>query len=146
MQETQVQSLGQEDPLEKCMATHSSILAWEIPWAEETGGLQSTGSQKSWCNWAGNQVLSGFSSASSFRVREGIDLLEEAQLCRAQAKEHSTCQSHANATCSLFFPDQTVWSVHIHVSKASGETAGVTSVCRFLARTALPKSDILKDF
>ena len=39
MQETQVQSLGQEDPLEKCMATHSSILAWEIPWAEETGGL-----------------------------------------------------------------------------------------------------------
>ena len=47
MQETQVQSLGQEDPLEKGMATHSSILAWEIPWAEETGGLQSTGSQKS---------------------------------------------------------------------------------------------------
>ena len=39
MQETQVQSLGQEDPLEKGMATHSSILAWEIPWAEETGGL-----------------------------------------------------------------------------------------------------------
>ena len=46
MQETQVQSLGQEDPLEKCMATHSSILAWEIPWAEETGGLQSTGVTK----------------------------------------------------------------------------------------------------
>jgi len=41
MQETQVQSLGQEDPLEKGMATHSSILAWRIPWAEEPGGLQS---------------------------------------------------------------------------------------------------------
>ena len=41
MQETQVQFLGQEDPLEKEMATHSSILAWEIPWTEETGGLQS---------------------------------------------------------------------------------------------------------
>ena len=39
MQETQVQSLGQEDPLEKGMATHSSILAWRIPWAEEPGGL-----------------------------------------------------------------------------------------------------------
>ena len=39
MQETQVQSLGQEDPLEKEMATHSSILAWEIPWTEEAGGL-----------------------------------------------------------------------------------------------------------
>ena len=39
MQETQVQSLGQEDPLEKEMATHSSILAWKIPWTEESGGL-----------------------------------------------------------------------------------------------------------
>ena len=42
-----VQSLHQEDPLEKGMATHSGILAWEIPWAEEPGGLQSKGSQKS---------------------------------------------------------------------------------------------------
>ena len=39
MQETQVRSLGQEDPLEKEMAIHSSILAWEIPWTEEPGGL-----------------------------------------------------------------------------------------------------------
>ena len=46
VQETWVQSLGWEDPLEKEMATHSSILAWEIPWTEEPGGLQSTGSQK----------------------------------------------------------------------------------------------------
>ena len=46
MQETWVQSLGWEDPLEKEMATHSSILAWEIPWMEEPGGLQSTGSQR----------------------------------------------------------------------------------------------------
>ena len=42
--ETRVQSLGQEDPLEKGMATHSSILAWEIPSTEEPGGLQSLGS------------------------------------------------------------------------------------------------------
>ena len=42
MQETQVPSLGQEEPLEKGMATHSSILAWRIPWTEEPGGLQST--------------------------------------------------------------------------------------------------------
>ena len=41
-----VQSLGQEDLLEKEMATHSSILAWEIPWTEEPGGLQSMGSQR----------------------------------------------------------------------------------------------------
>ena len=48
VQETQVQSLDREDSLEKKMATHSSILAWEIPWMEEPGGLQSMGSQKSW--------------------------------------------------------------------------------------------------
>jgi len=46
MQVTWVRSLGQEDPLEKEMATHFSILAWEIPWAEESSGLQSTGSQR----------------------------------------------------------------------------------------------------
>ena len=46
MQETRVQSLGWEDPLEKEMAAHSSILAWEIPWTEEPGGLQSMGSQR----------------------------------------------------------------------------------------------------
>ena len=45
-QETQVQSLGQEDPLEKRMATPSSILAWRIPWTEEPGGLQSMGLQR----------------------------------------------------------------------------------------------------
>ena len=46
MQETPVQSLGWEDPREKGMATHSSILAWEIPQKEEPGGLQSIGSQR----------------------------------------------------------------------------------------------------
>ena len=47
MRETWVRSPGWEDPLEKEMATHSSSLAWRIPWAEEPGGLQSMGSQKS---------------------------------------------------------------------------------------------------
>ena len=45
-QEIWVQSLGQEDPLEKELATHSGILAWRIPWTQEPGGLQSRGSQK----------------------------------------------------------------------------------------------------
>ena len=48
MQETGVQSLGREDPLEEGKATHSSILAWRLPWTEEPGGLQSMGSQRSW--------------------------------------------------------------------------------------------------
>ena len=46
MQEPQVQSLGQGDPLEEGVAAHSSILAWRIPWTEEPGGLQSTGLQR----------------------------------------------------------------------------------------------------
>ena len=46
MQQTQVQSLGQEDALEKEMATHPRILAWRIPWTEEPGGLQSVGSKR----------------------------------------------------------------------------------------------------
>ena len=46
VQETRVQSMGQEDPLEKGMATHASILAWKIPWTEEPGGLQPMGFQR----------------------------------------------------------------------------------------------------
>ena len=55
MQETCVRSLGQEDPLEKQMATHSNILAGETPWTEKTGGLQSTGLQRVGNNWATKQ-------------------------------------------------------------------------------------------
>ena len=58
MQETQVQSLGQEDLLEKEIATHSSILAWKIPWTEEPGWLQSTGWQRVGHDWATSLSLS----------------------------------------------------------------------------------------
>ena len=51
MQETRVQSLSQEDPLEKEMSIHSSILAWRIPWTEEPGGLQSMGLQRVGHDW-----------------------------------------------------------------------------------------------
>ena len=52
--ETQVQSLGREDPLEKGMAIHSSILDWRIPWTEESGGLQSMGLQRVGHDWVPN--------------------------------------------------------------------------------------------
>ena len=52
MSETWVRSLGWKDPLEKEMATYSSIIAWRIPWTEEPGGLQSTGPQRVGHNWA----------------------------------------------------------------------------------------------
>ena len=59
MQETRAQSLGREDPLEESMATLSSILAWEIPWREDPGGLQSTGSQKAGLDLAHMYMNSG---------------------------------------------------------------------------------------
>ena len=70
MQKTWVWSLGREDPLEKEMATHSSILAWEIPWTEEPGGLQSTGSQKSLTR------LSNFPFTFIFTYTPDIEQLE----------------------------------------------------------------------
>ena len=57
MRETRVWSLGREDPLEKEMATHSSIHAWKIPWTEEPGGLWSMGSQKVGHDWATSLLL-----------------------------------------------------------------------------------------
>ena len=57
MWETQVRSLGQEDPLEEEMTSHSSIPAWRIPWTEEPGGLQSVGSQRVGHDWATNSIL-----------------------------------------------------------------------------------------
>ena len=56
MQEMLIWSLGQEDSLEKGMETHSSIIAWRIPWTEETGGLRSIGSQKVGHNWAQHNI------------------------------------------------------------------------------------------
>ena len=56
MQETRVQSLDWKDPLEKKMATHSSILAWEIPWMEESGRLKSMGSQRVGHDWVTNTL------------------------------------------------------------------------------------------
>ena len=61
--ETWVRSLGWEDPLEKEMANYSNILAWEIPWTEEPGGLQSTGSQ----SWA---RLSNFTFTFTFKIHK----------------------------------------------------------------------------
>ena len=60
MQEMQVQSLGQEDSTEEEMATHCSILAWEIPWTEEPGGLQSMGSLRVGHDWATSLSLFTF--------------------------------------------------------------------------------------
>ena len=72
MQETWIPSLDGEDPLKKEMSTYSNILAWEIPWTEETGGLQSTGSQRVW------QDLATRRSADRIRLLnpKGLSLTE----------------------------------------------------------------------
>ena len=68
MQETQVWSLGREDPLEKETATHSSTLAYKIPWMEEPGGLQSLGSQRAGHDWVTSLSLSVMSSLVNYSM------------------------------------------------------------------------------
>jgi len=83
MQETRVQCLGWEDPLEKEMATHSSFLAWKIPWTEEPGRLQSMGSQRVRHNWATSLSLFIarkvvlWSGLYVFRMRKNVTLVVE---------------------------------------------------------------------
>ena len=90
MTETWVQSLGQEDPLEKKKATHSSTLAWRIPWTEKPGRLQSIGSQRVGHDWATSLSLSlffwklyscGFTFKSLFWVNFCIWWEEKIQIC-----------------------------------------------------------------
>ena len=75
MQETQIQSLGLQNPPEKEMATHSGILAWEMPWIEEPGGLQSTGLQRDGHYWHLTYCMSG------------IDLKLTPSVCRQGPQE-----------------------------------------------------------
>ena len=87
VQETCVRSLGQEDPLEKGMATHSSILAWKIPWTEEAGGLQSTG-RKSWTRLSTQHTIVSWVTGAGkqregTRGTEACDGSVAARLCRA---------------------------------------------------------------
>ena len=78
-QETRVRSLGGEVPLEEEIATHSSALAWRIPWTEERGGLQSMGSQRAEHNWAGARWWCGFWNLSSPTETEPGALAVKAQ-------------------------------------------------------------------
>ena len=95
-QETQVQSLGGEDPLEKEMATHCSVLAWEIPWAEEPGGLQSMELQKS-CTWLSDWTTwrksGGGGKISSPDKTEVWDGRETSRSAVRQAGRHGTWSS-----------------------------------------------------
>ena len=69
MQEIRIRFLGQEDPLEKRMATHSSTLAWRIPWTKETGGLQSTVSQRIRHDWVTTTMAESTEELKSFLMK-----------------------------------------------------------------------------
>ena len=84
MQETWVWSLGWEDPLERGMATHSSVLAWRIPWTQEPGGLQSTGSHRLGHGWAPFTFLVGWGLRTQHRV-PGAGALPLAKVMRKEA-------------------------------------------------------------
>ena len=100
-QETRVQSLDQKDPLKKEMATHSSILAWRIPWREEPGGLQSMRSRKrvrhslEWCGCMGEYSVV---SNSLQQQQKGIHLPMQGIEVQSLVSEGSTCH---RATCAI---------------------------------------------
>ena len=105
MQETQFQSLGWEDPLEKEMATNSSILAWRIPWTEEPGELQSMGSQRVGHNWVTN-TLNFLSNKKTFF--SGCFQLSFMNPCKAHLIR--MYQSIFNSSPSTFSPVRICWS------------------------------------
>ena len=89
MWETWVRSLSREDPLEKEMATHSSILAWRIPWTEEPGGLSSTGSQRVGHDWATSFIFifiqdhhSSLIFESLYRSHSNLELCCRTLVCK----------------------------------------------------------------
>ena len=85
MQETRVWFLGQEDPLEKGMATHSSVLAWRIPWTEEPSMLQSKGSQRVRRDWTTN-IFSGRNTVHNVESLQSLG----GRLWRSWDKRHSS--------------------------------------------------------
>ena len=89
MQETLVWSLGWEDPLEKKMATHSSILAWIIPWTEEPGGLQSMRSKRVKHDWATNSLTYPLEFFSKHSLSIVLFFLSSIEKYRSTYKSHS---------------------------------------------------------
>ena len=92
MLETQVQSLGQEAPLEKEMATHSSTLAWKTPWMEKLGRLQSKGSQRVGYNWATSLSFSFFCFIDYAKTFDCVDHNKLWKIIREMGiPDHLTC-------------------------------------------------------
>ena len=102
MQETRVQFLGQEDPLEKGMATHSSILAWTIPWTKDPGRLQSIGPQRAGHNWATNIAIeNAFNLLREPRIKRSECWIYLGNMWRNQVLSEVLCLCEASNPRSL---------------------------------------------
>ena len=119
MRETWVRSLGREDPLEKEMATHSSILAWRIPWTEEPGRLQSTGSQRVGHDWATSPSPSNEHPGLISSRMDWLDLLAVQGTLKSLLQHHSSKASILQR--SAFFTVQ-----FSHPYMATGKTIAWT--------------------
>ena len=119
MQETQVQSLGQEDALEEEMATHSSILAWEIPWTEEPGRLQSTGLQRVGHNWVTKHIKIECLHCTWHCVKHFTSIIDYFKIHCLKAPNTALLLTHTQHAptwepcCSdMFFPRPSTWLPH----------------------------------
>ena len=117
MQETWVWSLGWEDPLEKGMATHSSILAWRIPWTEEPGRLQSMGSQRVGYDWATN--------ISHFWARHGTGHFTSV----ISLDSHKPCQGPPLVPCVAQETNSGSWGHLPKISQLVWSRAGAPAQC-----------------
>ena len=99
MRETRVWSLGQEEPLVKELATHSSVLAWKIPWTEEPGRLQSMGSQRVGYDWATSPHLTSTTYQPTYL------------LIYSPAYIHNCWQTHPRRPDDWYFPASRLWTV-----------------------------------
>ena len=124
MQETWVPSLGREGSLEKEMATHSSILAWRIPWTEESGGPQSMGSQTVWHDWVTNIFTLLFAYPYVTLVLTGYN---------SQMQRSVSCSKPLFP--SSFFSDQNKWFWSLEKKKQTSNSRwvrlfiGLVTVC-----------------
>ena len=105
MQKMLIPSLGQEDSLEKEMATHSSILAWEIPWTEEPSGLQSTGSQKSRTRLRAKYSIAYRKQKPTGSPQQKLSFPSFCENCSALWRQKCVFPLHFRIVLGLAFPD-----------------------------------------
>ena len=116
MQEMQVWSLAREDPLEEEMATHSSILAWEIPWTGEPGGLQSMGSQRiqpteHTCTQSWNDVNGGIHDGFRVSSSDGGERSKGAEWMNSEYESPKNVQNCCMCLFALWFKPNIAWDM-----------------------------------